>query len=101
MSKRTKNYYITNRIYQFLKENPDYLCFKKYRGNIEGMYEPDTNMICVDPRKDIVPTLIHELLHHWHPDWCETAVEKETQHIVSNLTIDQIKNIIRRIAYAI
>ena len=88
-------YYIAHKIYTFLRENPDHIVIDILKKNVEGMYEPDTNIISLDPRKAIIPTLIHELIHHWHEDWCETKVLKEEDKIVRSLSVAQMKNVIK------
>lgn len=97
-------YAITNKINKFLEKEPNNICFKKLKHSVEGIYESDSYhhyQIFIDPRRDIIPTLIHELLHHWHPDWCEAKVRREERKIVSALTVTQMKNMIKKLAKAI
>jgi len=63
--------------------------------NVVGNYDPDTSIIKIDYRRDMLSTLIHEVLHHWHPDWCETKVLQHESLIINALSQRQIKNIIR------
>jgi len=67
----------------------------------EGMYQPDTGVIVLDPRRAVVPTLIHELLHHWHDDWSEKKVVAEEDKIVDSLSSNQMKNILKMLGDAL
>jgi hypothetical protein len=91
-------YKITRRLYYLLRHHADYIVFKKIRGAC-GYYLNDKSIsINLDYRKEIIPTLIHEALHHWHPDWSETKVLNNERMIINNLSMRQIKNILRVLA---
>jgi len=98
---KKETYYITHKIYAFLRENPDHIVIDRLKRDVEGMYEPDTSIISLDPRKAIVPTLVHELIHHWHDDWCETKVIKEEDKVMRSLSVAQMKNIIKLLGDAL
>lgn len=98
MSYSKKNIYnITKRLYALLKNHSDHIYFEKLYKNVYGSYDNTTKDIKVDYRRDIIPTLIHEALHHWHPDWSETEVIKNESLIINTLSARQIKNIIKAI----
>jgi len=78
-----------------LKNHHDHIFFKKLYGNTLGIYEPETAVITVDHRRDLLSTLIHEFTHHLHPDWSETRVLHFERKMINALTQRQIKNILR------
>ena len=88
-------YNFTRRLYYLLRKHPDNIDFRKLGGGVYGYYEPETDEITIDHRRDLIPTLIHESLHKFHPDWSETDVLHEESRIVNFLTPRQIKNIIK------
>jgi hypothetical protein len=94
-------YKITSRLYKELRENPEYITMKKLKGTIHGLYNYGTLEIIIDYRKSIISTLIHEYLHKWNPDKCESWVLKHESMIMNTLTTRQIKNIIHAFAMAI
>jgi len=67
-------------------------------GNYAGKYNYETTDITIDHRRDFLSTLIHEYLHHIHPDMCETKVLYEESRIINALSIRQIKNILKALA---
>jgi hypothetical protein len=62
------------------------------------LYDLVTKEITIDYRKDIIPTLIHEAIHHWHSDWSEKKVIKEEKRITNLLTPKLCISIIGAIA---
>lgn len=50
--------------------------------------------ITIDYRKEIIPTLIHEFIHHLHNDWCETKVVAKEKEIMSVLEPKHVHNLI-------
>jgi hypothetical protein len=47
---------------------------EKLRGDLQGYCDYEDNVISIDYRKELIPTLIHECIHYIEPDWCETKV---------------------------
>jgi hypothetical protein len=96
---RSDIYNITRRLYYLIRTHPNWIVFRKIRGAC-ALYETEGNevWITIDHRKDLIPGLVHEALHHWHPDWSETKVENNERMIVNRLTPRQIKNLIRVLA---
>jgi len=88
-------YQFTNKLYKQIREHSKDIRFEKLYSNTVGSYDSKTKQIIVDYRRDILSTLIHEVLHHWHPDWCETKVLQHESLIINSLSQRQIKNIIR------
>jgi hypothetical protein len=91
-------YQITKKLYRLMRNHSDHIHFQKLYSNVYGSYNDDTKEIRVDYRRDIIPTLIHEALHHWYPDWNETKVRQHESFIINALTQRQIRNIIKVIA---
>ena len=90
---RKKECYIfTKQLYDFLREHPDSIIFKKLR-KICGYYDAENEEIVIDYRRDIVSTLIHEIAHHVHPNWCETKIQQKERQVMSCLTPAQCTNI--------
>ena len=92
---RQETYTITSKIYKFLREDSDKIILKKLRGSVLGTYDPDSEKITIDYREDAVATLIHELLHHWHPDWSESKVVQWEKAVVNSLSVKQFKNLMQ------
>lgn len=78
---RKKLRYIFRRVLQRIKEKPEgFFKFRKMRG-IRGLW-CGGDMIEIDHRKEIVPTIIHEVLH----DLYETKTEKWVYHVESKIS---------------
>lgn len=98
ISNHNEVYKITSRIYKELRENQP-ICFKKLRGFC-GHYdyvddESLDDKITLDHRRDILPTLIHEFLHKWHINACETWVLKKERAIMKHITPPQAKRLLK------
>lgn len=64
---RKKLRYFYRRIISRIEDKPKgHFSFKKMKG-LCGICEWDEG-IKIDPRKDIIPTIIHEVLHDMYPD---------------------------------
>ena len=82
---------LVKRIQQHVHDNPDAIKFVKIPNQkngqkqvqYRGYYWPDDETIDIDYRYEIIPTLIHEYLHHFHEDWSEKKVEKEERCIMA------------------
>jgi hypothetical protein len=90
-------YRFTSRLYSELKNPERNITLKKLRG-LCGLYDYGTEDIWLDYRREIVPSLIHEILHHFNPDKCETWISNEESKIINSLSLRQIKNIIKAFA---
>jgi len=69
--RKNEAYSITSKLYHFLQSHPDSIIFKKLSGGKTGDYTTGDDEIRLDYRKEIIPTLIHEFIHHLYPDMCE------------------------------
>ena len=88
---------LVNRVRRHISENPELIYFvkipktRKGRSGIQyrGYYWPDNERIDIDYRYEIIPTLIHECIHHFHEDWSESKVEREERMIMATLSKKQ------------
>ena len=87
-------YYITHKIYKTLREYPSIIVWKKMK-KYWGLYEYDTQQMSIDFRCPLVPTIIHECIHHWNPEWSETKVLEEERRIVNSMTPAQGLNLMK------
>lgn len=82
---------LIKKIQDHVQENPDAIKFVKIPNQksgkryvqYRGYYWPEEETIDIDYRYEIIPTLIHEYLHHFHEDWSESKVEKEERCIMA------------------
>ena len=84
----------------FLSRNV-HIIFKKIR-KYTGTYDLDKDgeiTIVLDPRWDIIATLIHEVLHYIYPDLCETEILKMESKLVRNLSDRQLKSILETMIF--
>jgi len=91
-------YRFTQRLYYFLRHHQDLISFQKLSQGVYGYYDFGTEEITIDYRREVIPTLIHEILHHWYPSWSETKVINEERRLVNSLTPSLYKNILRVLA---
>ena len=96
---KSQLYRITHRLYNELRDNPEFV-LRKMRG-FYGEYDSATNLITLDYRRALIPTLIHEYLHKWYVDKCETWVLQHESMIVNGLSSRQIRNILKAFGFAI
>jgi len=82
---KTKLRYLYKRILLRIKEKPrGYFVFRKMRGAC-GIWEWGES-IAIDPRKSIVPTIIHEVLHDLYPDNWEGWTSRVESKIINMLS---------------
>lgn len=81
------------KMYQFLISDHD-IQFK-YLRSCRGYMIPDKNptTVVLDPRDDMTPTLIHEILHFVYPDASETWVKRMEPRVHRQLSPQQIRYI--------
>ena len=54
--------------------------------HLEGLCDPNTQSITINPKVSIVDSLIHELLHRRYPTWSEGRVVRETRRLMGRLS---------------
>lgn len=88
----------TRKLYRFLDDGHkvEFRRMRSLRGWIVTEHYP--THVSLDPTDKIIPTLIHEALHYFHPQASETWVLRMEAKIVRSLSERQIRNIIRRLA---
>jgi len=101
MTKKRANY-LLSRVYKLLKDPESFLRLKRIRpeGKLEiaGLAYPWANVQVVDPRRDILPSTIHESLHLIYPNWTEKKVKSTENQIVMKMSIKQFSNLLFRLA---
>ena len=64
--------------------------------HVDGLHEPGSDFIYIDPRTAVVSTLLHELIHRRWPSWSETRVCQEERRLILNMTPDEVAAWYRR-----
>lgn len=88
----------THKLYRFLDDDHT-VKFRRMR-NLRGwiLTEQYPTHLSLDPRDEIIPTLIHEALHYFYPNASESWVLRMEAKIIRSLSERQLRNIIRRLA---
>jgi hypothetical protein len=60
------------------------------REHLYGILDPDRQEIVIDPRRAIVETLIHELLHRRFPKWSERRVRQAEKSIMADMALEDV-----------
>jgi hypothetical protein len=82
---KTKLRYLYRKVLRRIKEKPKgYFSFKRLRG-YHGICCWNEG-ISVDPRKELIPTLIHEVLHDLYPNNWEGWTLRVESKIINNIT---------------
>lgn len=101
-SNKKKIYRLTSKIYKYLRENRCEIGKLRPIGKYfqTGYYldSEDGPKIVVDYRFEILTTLVHECIHHFHIDWKEERVLKEEHIVMALLSKKQAKNLIKAFA---
>ena len=71
---------------------------KKYAGTIDGWDRKSKVIITLDPKKNVISTMMHEFLHYRHPNMCESNIAKLEKKLMNSLSDRQVKNILKRVA---
>jgi len=95
--RKSDAYTFIRQLNSFLKNQGDNVILKKLHGR-EGYYDPPTEEVVVDYRKEFLSTLVHEVLHHLHPDWSESKVINKEHELMNTISVRQCKNMIVMIA---
>jgi hypothetical protein len=64
--------------------------------HLEGIFDPNTGGVILDPKVSIVSTLIHELLHRKYPEWDEARVRRTEKRAMRLLSPHNIQIWYRR-----
>jgi hypothetical protein len=101
LSEKETEHYL-ERLHVFLSAGHTFV-FRKMRGwqgFIKDVRATQTT-IELDHRKLLFSTLLHEFLHHEHPEWSETKVLRMECLFVNSLTDLQVRTVIKRFAEAL
>lgn len=104
--KKCLKYY--HRIIQFLDYESDFtnFQFKNIRGfkdrngkfkSAVGICYKEDKFIVLDPRKDLLPTFIHEILHYIYPNWTEQKVIRMESLLINNLNLKELYQLHNRL----
>ena len=97
---RARRALLVRRVGHYLRTHPNKLELvkipdRKINGKVEkvrGYYFPTTEGIHLDYTDAIIPTILHECMHHYHPEWDEARVVREESIVVATLSkADAIK----------
>ena len=96
----------TRKAYKFLREHRGSIVVRRIgnRGRANGYYIVDRKgkvEIIVDHRRDLLSTLVHELLHAFHGEWSESKVVKTEKTLINQLSSTQIRHLIKEFANAL
>lgn len=88
----------TRKLYRFLDDDHvvKFRHMRDLRGHIVTYTYP--TQLHLDPRDNIISTLIHEALHYFYPEASESWVLRMESKIIHSLSERQVRNIIRRLA---
>ena len=100
IEKELVNRYVA-RMHRFLNTHADKIVFKKCKSNsgyyVTDIKEPKIWHIELDYRDCVLSALWHEALHRWHPDWNHAKIYKMESAIINNLSIRQVKNMLKKL----
>jgi hypothetical protein len=91
-------YKFTRRAYKLLKDEDFLWKFKRY-SDVTGRHYGDG--IGLDPRRDIISTLVHEVLHDMYPDLDEPAIEGRERAMMVQLSHKQLINLLKGLSFAL
>lgn len=93
-------YVFTRKAYKRLKDDDFTFRFANLRG-LHGLCDIGDKRIQLNPKGEILNTLVHEILHDVNPDWSETKVLKEESRIMARLSYRQMINLILALGEAL
>lgn len=97
---RSQTYNYTRSFYRFLERGCTFT-FKRMKavaGEIEGWDGEGKVIITLNPKCDVLSTMMHEFLHYRHPNLCESGVRKAEKRLMNSLSDRQVKNILKKVA---
>jgi len=103
MEKKQADYFL-RRVYKLLESDDGDLIFrlKKIRdekgARVCGKCWTLLGVIHVDPRKELLPTTVHEALHMLYPEWSETKIKNAERGISHNMSERQYANLLVKLA---
>ena len=99
---KNRSKYLLARINKLLYENNAELVIRlakiHHLQHARGLSWYTLGIIHVDPRKELLPTTIHEALHMIYPLWSETKIAKAERGICHKMSERQFANLLVRLA---
>lgn len=84
--------------YRLLNTHPEMFSVERLHINTAGLYHPDTKQIRINYRHDILSVLIHEVMHHYYPEWSEQRILSAEKFIMNHLSQRRAINLLKRLA---
>jgi hypothetical protein len=90
--KKSELYGFTHQVYQRLGNHYFILRFIR-DDNVHGYCYPGANTIEMNPKGQLLATLVHEMLHDLYPSWDENKVLARERLIMAQLSHRQMANL--------
>ena len=102
---RTQNYRWMQRIYKLLRDPETRVALRHFKPELAGLAYAETQTMFIDPRKDLVCTIVHECLHLLLPDTpldadngnCSKKVQRLERDITNSMSDRQWSTLTCRI----
>lgn len=88
------------KLYKLLEQKPEIFKLKKMK-DVRGYCLNDGTEIALDHRDELLSTLIHEVIHYFHPDWSEKTVRSAEKYIINNISPKRAGNIVKKLSQAL
>ena len=92
-------YNVISHIYKELRHN-QHIYFRKLK-DCQGECDVQNDEITLDYRKELLPTLIHEFIHKFHPTKNEKWVMKREKFIMRRVSPGQAKRLLTLLSYIV
>lgn len=106
MNKNQVGYYL-RRIYRLLRDDQSPIILRKFNSiKIDGVIhavhgKAEETTIWLNPKGEMLSTVIHECLHVLYPKWSHPKIKKYEAQIFNQLTNRQLKNLLLRLALCV
>lgn len=89
---------IIRQTYHLLNNRPEMFTLEKLHINTAGLYHTESKRIVINYRTDILSVLIHEVLHHYYPNWSEQRVLNAERFVMNHISKRRAINILKKFA---
>lgn len=79
-----------------MDEKPEIFKVRNLGKGTAGHCMTDGSEIALHYKHDLISTLIHEVIHYYHPTWSERAVLNAEKYIIDNISARRATNILKR-----
>ena len=93
-------YSFTRKAYKRLKDDDFTFRLANLRG-VHGLCDIGDKRIRLNPKGELLSTLVHEILHDVNPSWNETKVLREESRIMARLSHRQMINLLSALCEAL